>query len=364
LARARLLGGVVLLLLATSPLAESTQGQAKRVALGPFSAAPIVQGGWANGDPSDTLVFPRGNLIGAALYETLDADQGSLVMWIMPEWDGNDGKRHDFFNNDFGDPGRVSLRKEGDLLILRVGDTAGTDEVGINISAWQAGQAHLVVGRWDNDNGLSGLNTICLSIDGGADSCSTQVSPPASFSPSNYIGSDRNGTNPANAIIEGLTVYRRPLFNGTNGIDVGNGNEVSLIWNGGSGRDPTSVTGSWDVVFCLPTDSAAGTLSTGTGEAWSHPHTSNLLYTDSSDTGGFMLGASPGADNWQPEPVGTPTLGVVPVNQKIYAGGFSVRSSGTSNEGIYRDIAVTAGDDWAVRVVPFRRHLPAADRPL
>ena len=143
-------------------------GTAKREAPGPFAAAPIVQGGWANGDPSDTLLFLRGNQIGALFYEGLDADQDSLVVWLTPEWDGNDGKRHDFFNNQFGNPGRVSLRAQSNNLIFRVGATIGTDEVSVDISTWVAGQTHLVVGRWDNDNALDGTNTISLSIDFGA----------------------------------------------------------------------------------------------------------------------------------------------------------------------------------------------------
>lgn len=41
--------------------------------------------------------------------------------------------------------------------------------------------------------------------------------------------------------------------------------------------DPSTVLGSWDEVLFLPTNSTVGALTTGTGEAWSHPHSSNLL---------------------------------------------------------------------------------------
>ena len=86
------------------------------------------------------------------------------------------------------------------------------------------------------------------------------------------IGSRNDGSAPANAIIEGLTIYRRPLYDGAYGSNVGNGDEINLIYNSGTGKDPTLVTGSWDVVFALPTNSTVGALATGTGEALSHPH--------------------------------------------------------------------------------------------
>src|SRR4030042_3720724 len=37
--------------------ATYTPAMAKRLAPGPFDAAPNVQGGWADGSPSDTLLF-------------------------------------------------------------------------------------------------------------------------------------------------------------------------------------------------------------------------------------------------------------------------------------------------------------------
>ena len=323
-------------------------GTAKREAPGPFAAAPIVQGGWANGDPSDTLLFLRGNQIGALFYEGLDADQGSLVVWLTPEWDGNDGKRHDFFNNQFGNPGRVSLRAQSNNLIFRVGATIGTDEVSVDISTWVAGQTHLVVGRWDNDNALDGTNTISLSIDD-VHAFSTQLFPPTAINNQNFIGSERSGLYPANAIIEGLTIYRRSLFDGTFGIDVGNGDEINQIYNAGAGEDPTRITGSWDVVFCLPTSSMTGALSTGTGEAWSHPHASNFLYTNTTNTGGFMLNGTYTVDGWSDE--GTPTaVSALATAEKIFAGGYKFTTD-AANEGIYQDLTVSAGDDWVVRAL-------------
>jgi hypothetical protein len=335
------------LALAGPAAAAFTPGMAKRVAPGPFDAAPIVQGGWADGAPSDTLVFASGTQVSGTFYQTLDLSQGSLVVWITPEWSGNDGKRHDFFNNDSGtDPGAISLRAEAGSLKFRVGGSAA-EEVSVNISGWVAGQRHCVVARWDNDNGLSGANQLGLSIDD-VHTFAAQATPPAAIGAQNYVGSDRNGLHPANAIIEGLTLYRRPLFDGTNGIDAGNGDEINLIYNAGNGRDPSYVTGSWDVVFALPTDSTTGALTTGTGQAWSHPHLSNLL-PGNTNRGGLMLAGAPATDGWSNE--GSPTS-VLPLAtaEKVFAGGYKVASN-AANQGIYEDITVAQGNDWVTRAI-------------
>ncbi len=338
-------GTVMFLLPGASSMAGFTSAQAKRLGRVVFEAAPIVQGGWTNGDPSDTLTFARGLQISGLFYQTLDANQGSIVFWITPEWDGNDGKRHDLFNNDLGNPGVISLRADSGSLIFRVG--AAADEVSANIIGWAAGQTHLVVARWDNDNPLSGANRLGLSVDD-IHTYSSQASPPVALGAATYIGSDNTGHHPANAIIEGLTVYRRPLFDGVAGIDVGNGDEINLIHNGGSGRDPTFVTGSWDVVFCLPTDSSTGALTTGAGQAWTHPHSSELL-PGNANRGGFMMGGGgPGADGWVQE--GTPSVLPLLPAEKVYAGGFKLTSSGV-NEGFHQDIVVAPGDDWVARAV-------------
>ena len=47
----------------------------------------------------------------------------------------------------------------------------------------------------------------------------------------------------------------------------------------------------------------------GTGEAWSHPHSSNLLYTSTTNTGGFMMNGTYTSDGWaaQNDPSGNQT---------------------------------------------------------
>jgi hypothetical protein len=157
-------------------------------------------------------------------------------------------------------------------------------------AAITAGTTYLLVVRWDSRNTLDGTKYACLSIDD-VHTCGMTTPPtPGAPPPTLYVGSN-GATEAASGIIEGSALYRRPLFDGTNGIDVGNGDEINQIYNAGVGEDATRITGSWDVVFNLPTNSQTGALVTGTGEAWTHPHLSNLI-PGNSNRGGFLLGAT------------------------------------------------------------------------
>ncbi|MHA2047604.1 MAG: hypothetical protein ACW99G_22720 [Candidatus Thorarchaeota archaeon] len=256
-------------------LVTFTPGMAKR-ATSVFETAPIVQGKWDGTGTGDLLEGAIGSRIIDNFYESFDSYQGSISLWVTPEWDGNDGKSHYLFRN--GSAAISIFKNSSNFLQLNV----PFGSVTADISGWTAGTTYHVVARWDSDNSLDGTNYICISIND-----AHTFGKSSSFTPDTVgIGGVRigntAGTVDADAIIEGLTVYRRPLFDGTYGVaanwdDSGPIDEINAIYNAGSGQDPCLVTGSWDIVFCLPTDSTAGAIVTGTGEAWSHPHSSGVL---------------------------------------------------------------------------------------
>ena len=272
--------------------ATFTAGMSKRNAPGPFTAAPIVQGDWAtvSGD-SDTTSYARGSQVSGEFYTNYDATQGSIVLWVTPEWNGNDGIIHTL---TFGTM-QLSKGSDNNLNLYTAG---GTLLASTSVSSWTAGTMYQVTARWDTDNSLDGTNYGSISIND-SHTFGRTSSFTSTTGSTNYAGS-YGATNPSNALVEGLTIYRRPLFDGTYGIDVGNGDEINQIYNSGTGKDPTLITGSWDVVFALPTNSSTGTLTTGTGNAWTHPHLSNLLYTSTTNTGGFMMNGTYTSDGWNP----------------------------------------------------------------
>ncbi len=350
-----------------------TASMSKRNSAGPFAAGPIAQGDWLAGNSGthDDLNFSAGSQISGNFYQNFDATQGSVVLWFTPEWDGNDGKNHAIFQ-----VGGSAIRfyAAGSTNQLCFSGNTGTDAC-TSIAAWTAGSTHLLVGRWDQQNPIKASTGeyVSLTVDDVSvfadTTAGTAAAPTTGYV--GWSGADA-ATRPANGIIEGLTIYRRPLFDGANGINAGNGDEIRLINGGGShsgannastltdankawtasiliggtivnetdgssgtitantsttvtatlsggtdhdwdtgdiysitnigtgGVDPTLITGSWDVVFDMPTNSTAGALATGTGEAWSHPHSSNLV----GNTGtahpeyGFMMNGTYTNDGW------------------------------------------------------------------
>lgn len=326
-------------------LATFTAGMAKRTAPGPFAAAPIVQGKLIDTTAPDSLVYGRGTQVAGTFYQTLDDSSGSAVFWITPEWDGNDGKDHIVWSPSASSPQMFVLKTSSNNLVFYLDDSP-LNSVSVSTSAWTAGTTYCVVVRWSKVATLDGTNYLSLSVNDSHSFGGTNA--PDSHNPSsspNAIGKWQTASiYGANAIIEGLTIYRRPLFDGAYGVDVGNGDELAAIYASGAGKDPTEVTGSWDVVFCLPTNSSTGALTTGTGEAWTHPHASAVL-TDTFCQTTYASSA------WSTK--GSPTTGPADAAtaSKIFAWGYSFEAS-ADGDGIQQSkTSLTAGQNYVIRLL-------------
>ncbi|MFC1600554.1 LamG-like jellyroll fold domain-containing protein [Patescibacteria group bacterium] len=327
--------------------ATFTPNMAKRNAPGPFTTAPIIQGEinppGSGSTTDDSLTFSRGSQISGEFYDNWDNSQGSISLWYTPEFSSGASTGFNLLAG-WGTNTYVGLQ-DNDLL-LRYNNTNLVVVSDVNLTA---GTTYHIVARWDTKNTLDGTNYASLSINNNHSfdrtSSFTSQTPLSNI----YVGNWNTGNYAANGIVEGLTVYRRPLYESTtpSGIDVGNGDEILKIYDsdesgdGSSPQDPTLVTGSWDVVFAMPTDSSTGTLGT-TGEAWSHPHSSNLL------SNGFFMD-DPVFNDWELE--GSPSAtGSASTTDKVFAGG-GYFTSDAADEGIYQDITVSAGDDFVIRAI-------------
>lgn len=310
-----------------------TAGLAKRNSAGPFAAGVLLQStyGATGGDVVD---IGSGTNVAGNFNQTIDKDQGSIVFWITPE-------------RVTGSRQRVVDFAAGYIEIVNGKLWVGFTGQGFaHSTTLVVGNTYFVAVRWDTKNPLNGTNRVSFTVDG-----TTEYFGPSltALNGSNLSLGIGYAIESAQAIIEGLTLYRRPLYDGTYGIDVGNGDEINQIYNSGTGKDPTLVTGSWDVVFALPTNASAGNITTGTGNAWSHPHASNLLYTSTTNTGGFMLNGTYTTDSFSD--IGTPTsVGALATGEKIFSGGYKYISD-AANEGIYRSFTATNGGDYVLRAL-------------
>lgn len=328
-----------------------TPRMAKRLpSSGLFAAAPIVQGAWDGTGTADALTAGRGTQIAGTFYQNFDFAQGSIVVWVTPEWDGDDGVSHCLFS--VGADTVVLEKNDSNNLVFWFYDGVGIRSVTVDASGWTAGTTYCIIVRWDSKNTLDGTNHLSLSIDDShAFSAPTVSGTSAPGDTLLYVGSRTSYLYGASAIVEGVTVYRRVLYDGTYGTDVGNGDELALIYNAGSGQDPCLVTGGWDVVFCLPTDGATGLLSTGSGEAWSHPHSSAVL----ADT---FCQTTYGSSAW--EDSGTPSAGPSDITaaQRVFQWGYEFTGD-AADEGISQTLTgLSSGQNYVLRVLA---HTDTAD---
>lgn len=191
----------------SSSLDTYTANMAKRNSAGPFASGPMVQGNWASTVGRDSISY-TGTQIAASFYTTYDCYRGTVVFWVTPEWNGNDGKTHHLWSGNYATQGVYKINNR-----LYLGRPNYTAWVSVDISSWTAGTTYLVVARWDSINTLDGTNYASITVN---NTTTFGYTSPLELwaSTTGFVGRSFNDNEgfPANAIIEGLTVYRRPLY--------------------------------------------------------------------------------------------------------------------------------------------------------
>ena len=231
-----------------------------------FAGAPIVQGLWDGSGVPDVLTFPRGDQIINNWYANFDPYQGGAFLTFKPEQSSGDRTGVAYlwwvsasYHMEYDyDNGRYSLTIGGQTFTLAQVIVAGTVE-------------YIACG-YDTINTIDGDNYAYISRnDVQAYGITTQPTvgiPSAAIG----VGSD-TAASPASAIIGGLLFVRAVPYTGEFGLDIGVGDVLAAH---AGGADPALSFGAWDSTLSIPTDSAVGALVTGAGEAWSHPHSSNV----------------------------------------------------------------------------------------
>jgi len=260
-----------------------TAGMSKRTGQGPFAAAPIVQGDWDFSGTGDVVSFSRGSQVSGSWYDNMDGNQWFFFTFWTPEhsYDDITGKIYLLYASSAH---YVAYDFDNDRFEVCIGTQTSTADKEI-----AAGTTYALVAGGSSVNTIDGTDYARISVDDthtfGATTQPTASAPDATI----YLGSN-NGANACGGILEGSVLVRDMPFDGTYGTDLSIGDVINLHYAAGAGADLATFIGSWDTTWSNPTNSTTGALVTGTGEAWSHPHSSNVVEHGWAEDGGYLGG--------------------------------------------------------------------------
>ena len=242
-----------------------------------FATGPIFQGRFDNTGVPDVVSYVRGAQVHGDFYANFDGNQVGIAGWYIPEIanadraagystiyyiDVNNYLWYDWTNS------RFEVAIDGSTITAAQALTAGT-------------RYHFLV-RWQVTGPIDGTNYACLTIRN-VDTFGITSAPSVTPTATLYLGNVSGTLYSADGVIEGFDVRRVPWFDSIYGVSMiytptGPLDEMDAIYAAAAGADPALINGgSWDFPLFVPTNATAGALVTGTGEAWSHPHSSNVL---------------------------------------------------------------------------------------
>ncbi len=302
-----------------------------------FDGAPMVQGDYDGSGTGDVLSCSRGSQISDHWYNHFNGYQWDFGCFWTPEISTGDtvGMAYLFYASAAH---YAAYDYDNDRFEVCVGGQTVTDAHTLT-----AGTTVDVIMGGSTIRSYDGTNYARISANDvqtfGASTQPTASAPDATL----YLGSN-NGANIANGEIEGAFVVCLPLFDGTYGVDMGFGDVIALHYNSGSYTDIAEIIGANWMTLSWPTDATPGSRTGAvTEDAWSTPHSSNLL------TDGFCQ-TTYGSSAWNDE--GTPSSGPSDITgtERIFNWGY-MWTNDAANEGIYQDYTCSAGDDFYIRVL-------------
>ena len=318
-----------------------TAGQAKRAGSGPFAASLLVQDNLDMDGAAYAVDWPRiarGSQISDYWYEnTGDPYQGTVLAWLRVDTIATADNRFVF------DTAAISFSVNS-VAELRIRGAANQNLATEDMSGWTIGTAYCCLGRWDSEQTLDGVNYACVSIDD-AHTFEDNATAALGFGPQvyAYVGCSDSGDESLNGTIEGLHIFRRPLFDGTYGVDFGYAaDEMASI---DAGADPMTFIDARDVVLAVPLSGTGELEDAATDEAWAFPFADSILDDSFCET-------TYAASGWSTE--GSPSAGpadTAAATDNIYHWGYEWTCD-AADEGIAQTIsALTPGACYALRCV-------------
>jgi hypothetical protein len=254
----------------------------RKPADGPFSAGAAFMLHGLDSKEGDSIVLPVGDRFGNGFYDNFDLNQGTIVFFLRPQYDGSLPSEIAYRKVfEIEDGFRLYLSTTPDL---RVRFYNGNDWTFTSIpcpGAFLPGEQYLVAVSWTSQGTIDGSNNLRVTINNthyyetidleGEWSVGEDMIFGAEFAASPFAAFSGEITGPF--------IYRRVLYGDGYGADLDGGIDVlDEIYNGGSFNDPTEITGgAWDVTLGAPTNATVGPLTSGVEHVWGFPHAQNPI---------------------------------------------------------------------------------------
>ena len=156
--------------------------------------------------------FDQGVLINAGdtlTYTTagnLDKAMGTIEFWVRPNWQGDDGQMHIFFETGPNADSGIQIGKDSiGTLHFIIWKQSDLSDVVYNITDWHAGEWHHIVASWQ-------AQKMILNVDGQRTEIFNTVGDLDAFGTSLFIGSSPNLGWEADAVMDELRIRDLPIL--------------------------------------------------------------------------------------------------------------------------------------------------------
>ncbi len=207
----------------------------------------------------DNLYYDRGAVVNNQNYVNFNPYQGTLVLWVKPYFDGDDGLNHYIFAETGNSSNKMILFKDDNnflIMSVRFGSVTRNASIAVTSANFVAGTWYMVVGRWDINNNIdSSSNTVQIDLNTAEAGNTGALSTPTVVDETLSIGQD-DGLD-AGLLFDGLIYYEileRALtdseitdkFNSGAGVEPFVTPDTKLLSAGElSGGDPVSIQYPW-----------------------------------------------------------------------------------------------------------------------
>lgn len=212
----------------------------------------------------DLVYFDRGTQIRNENYINLNTYQGTIIIWVKPYFDGDDGLTHGIFQFQFDANNRILLAKnDSNNLFSRVewNNVPIDNLISVTSANFTAGEWHFIALRWDINNAFDGTNFSGLQLDAAVQMSSTALGTPQGTPTQLRIGVNQAADSQQFDGLLHYQLFERALTD----------TEISDLRNSGAGVEPY-VTPDTKLL-------SAGELSSGDPVAIQYPWVDNK-FTD------------------------------------------------------------------------------------